>query len=372
MRIAFVGPVYPFRGGIAQFASIWGRKLVDKRHSVKVFTFVSQFPSLLFPGKDQMDHSQNPIRLDRQRVLTAYNPLTWLPAYRAIVQWKPDTVLFHYWIPFFAPVYGVLIRLLTRCGIRCGIVLHNASAHEKWPLATRMTRFMLSGAKYLVTLSETVTSEVNELLKGRQRPAVYQLHHPVYDYYTELGSGSDKVFETGDGGPVILFFGYIKPYKGLDLLLSAMPAILAGLPGLRLLVVGEVYGDSAPYTRQIHALGIEKQVVFIDRFVSNEEVPAFFRASDLVILPYRTASQSGIAQLAYAFDKPVLATAVGGLTEVVKDGINGIVVPPDDPMAMAGGVLRFFAEKPDFSEGIRREKEKVSWEPLVDLFGRLP
>ncbi len=366
MRISFVGPAHPIRGGIAQFIAILAERLQKRGHTIKVFSFHRQYPKLLFPGKEQIDHSEKRIELDIEAIVTPYNPLTWCSAIRKIKRWQPDVLIMKYWIPFFAPLYAWLTRRMKRT--RVIFIIDNIDFHEKWIAGNFLTRLALGKASYLITMSDAVYQSVGKVLPRYPRKNVIPLFHPNYDFYAENISRKDarKHFGLGEG-KIILFFGYIKRYKGLDILLDAMRDI----PDCTLLIAGEVYGDASVYQEKIARLG--DRVQFHNRFIRNEEVPLFFNASDVVVLPYRSATQSGITQLAFAFDKPVIATDVGGLSEVIHDGVNGYLVRPDDASAIALAVERFF-ENDDahrFSEAIRKEKAKYDWEPFVDEMEKL-
>jgi len=370
MKIAFLGPAYPYRGGIAQFVAILAEKLVQSDHQVRIFSFVKQYPKLLFPGKEQLDHSKMVIALDVKPVLTPYNPFTWLPAALKIAAWKPDILILKYWIPFFAPAFGFIVRFLklfTR--IKVVYIVHNIEFHEKWPLADLLTRFALGKADTLITLSDSVCQSARLLLRNFALSRIIKLRHPNYDFYTHSESDLTefkKQLRIHDE-PVILFFGYIKPYKGLDILLRAMPNILTELPNLKLLVAGEIYGEDQVYTNLVEQLHLKENVILHNQFISNEEVGKYFLSSDVVVLPYRSATQSGITQLAFSFDTPVITTHVGGLGEVVKDNENGFLVEQDAPQALAQAVVRYFKKdcKERFTHAIQQEKHEYSWGPLI-------
>ncbi len=366
MRIGFLGPAHPIRGGIAQFIAILAERLQKRGHIIKTFSFHRQYPKLLFPGKEQIDHSEKRIELDIEAVVTPYNPLTWCGAVRKIKRWNPDVLIMKYWIPFFAPLYAWIVRRLT--GTRIIFVIDNIDFHEKWIAGNLLTRLALGKADYLITMSDTVQKSAAKVLPKFPPKRIIPLFHPNYDFYAEnIPQDKAREYFGLKNEKVLLFFGYIKHYKGLDILLDAMKH----LPDCMLLIAGEVYGDAAVYEEKVANLG--KRVQFHNRFIRNEEVPLFFNASDVVVLPYRSATQSGITQLAFAFDKPVIATDVGGLSEVIHNGENGYLVQPDNPEAIAGAVRRFYdnndGEK--FAETIRKEKAKYDWEPFVDELEKL-
>ncbi len=375
MKIAFLGPAYPLRGGIAQFMAILAEKLSSENHEIKIFNFIKQYPRLLFPGKEQIDNSQRIIPLNIEAVLTPYDPLTWTSAAKAILKWNPDLLILKYWIPFFAPSFGYIIRYLKkRSNIKVLYIIDNIEFHEKWLFAEKLTRYALGKSDYLITLSDTVYQSVFKVLPQFPKENVIPLHHPNYDFYqqTEIDVPALKR-KFGIKDKAILFFGYIKHYKGLDILLETMPLILKQLPELQLLVAGEVYGDEKVYTEIITRHNLEKNVIMETKYISNEEVGDYFYATDVVVLPYRSATQSGITQLAFSFDKPVIATAVGGLCEIIHPDLNGYLVPAEDKEKLAEAVIKFYRENKEtaFTEYIQKDKLKYSWTPMLEEINKI-
>ncbi|MCD4830053.1 MAG: glycosyltransferase [Candidatus Cloacimonetes bacterium] len=368
MRVVFVGPAWPLRGGIAQFIAIYAQRLEQAGHTVRVFGFHRQYPLLIFPGKGQIDHSEMRIPLDIHSLLTPYNPLTWPRTLQAIVHWKPDVVVFKYWIPFFAPAFGWLARRLRRRGIRSVYIIDNIDFHERWPLAAALTRYALSPATRLVTMSSSVHDSLRRLLPRFPEKRIHSLHHPNYDFYAtgeSDGAALRRELGVATDAPLPLFFGFIKPYKGLDVLLSALPGALRELPDLKLLVAGEVYGSDSVYRELIERHSLP--VIWHDRFIPNEQTAAYFAAADVVVLPYRTATQSGITQLAFSCGKPVIASCVGGLPEIIDEGRTGYLVPPEDPDALAAAIVRFFREADDMVPAVRQANQRFGWEPFIEL-----
>ncbi|HNX00455.1 MAG TPA: glycosyltransferase [Candidatus Cloacimonadota bacterium] len=372
MRIAFLGPAYPNRGGIAQFIASWADHFMKAGHEVKVFSFIHQYPDWLFPGKDQNDHSEVVIQLPIQPVLTPYNPFTFDKTVDAILQYQPDILILKYWIAFFAPAFGIILRKLKKkAKFKILYNIDNIDFHEKWMFADSLTRFALSPADYYMTMSNTVYKSLKRILPNVPDERIIQSFHPTYEFYQRQSRLSPDKPEGEP--PRILFFGFIKHYKGLDVLLKAMPAILKQIPGLQLLVVGEVYGNDDRYKNLIQSLDIGKHVEFHAEYVPNEEVEKYFTNTDVCVLPYRTATQSGITQLAFAFHTPVIATRVGGLTEVIEEGKNGFLVEPENPSQLADAVVRYFREdcRPRFVKYIAESQRKYSWEPLVEAIERI-
>jgi glycosyltransferase involved in cell wall biosynthesis len=366
-----VGPAWPYRGGISHYNTSLARQLAIE-HDVCVLNYSRLYPGFLFPGKTQYDESDSEYRVDSDRIIDSINPFTWIRAGIRAARLKSGLTIVQWWHPYFAPAIVTicsLLKILSRTKII--FICHNVVPHETSPLDR-----LLSSAAFLTAHAFIVQSEEDRgnLLKIRKKAAVVRHPLPIFDFF-KAGEMSREEARAGIGeaeGPLLLFFGLIRPYKGLKHLIEAMPAI-AERTGARLLVVGEFYEDSAPYFDLARSLGVSDRIVFVDRYVANEEVGVFFAAADLVMLPYITATQSAIAQVAVAFDRPMIATRVGGLPEVITEGRTGFLVPPSDPGAMADAVARFFEEgwgermAPCFEE----EKKRFSWASLAGEIGDL-
>jgi glycosyltransferase involved in cell wall biosynthesis len=309
--------------------------------------------------------------LPTEQLIDSINPFTWYTAAKAIARKKPDLLIFKYWLPFFGPCFGTIARLVRRwTGARIIFICDNVIPHEKRPGDTAFTRYAFKPVDAFIAQSAAVEKDLNSFWPGGSYALV---PHPVYEIF-----GSSLPKETARKAlgitdeHVILFFGYVRRYKGLHILLDAMPKILKSLK-LKLLVVGEFYDDEQKYREQIAKLGLQEDVLVHSDYVPNEEVNKYFSACDVVVLPYISATQSGIVQIAYQFDKPVIATDVGGLSEVVLDGRTGFMVRPESPEAVAGAVLRFYREgwEKEFVENVREEKKKYSWDNLVQAIEKL-
>lgn len=367
MKIALLSTAYPLRGGIAQHAGSLYKKLVEQGHSVTVITFKRQYPALLFPGKTQFETgSDETFRIPSEPIMDSIGPWTWWAAARRLRQIQPDLVVVNFWMPFFALCLGTICRLAKRWTTAKILYLcHNIIPHEKRPGDIALIRFAFRGVDSFIVQSKVVERDLLQLIPD----ANYQVvPHPVYDIFGDLVDQDEaRRMLNLDAERVLLFFGYVRTYKGLDWLLMAMPAILEKLP-VRLLVVGEFYDDEARYRRMIENLGISRAVKIVSDFVPSEEVPTYFSAADVVVLPYKSATQSGIVQLAYHFNKPCIVTDVGGLAEVVINGVTGFVVPPEKPEEIAKAVLRFYSENKsgEFSRNVSIEKRKYTWERMVD------
>lgn len=360
MRIAFLGPSHPWRGGIAQFAQNLAEKLHFRGHEIMMFTFIHQYPELLFPGSGQINQSLRDYRLPTQKVLTPYNPLTWLSAAKRIKHWHPDVVIISYWLPFMAPAFGTICRLLPKT--RIIYLIHNAKAHEKWMMADVLTRYAFHPVHSYITLSDVSTADVNQLIYRKANNTVLQLYHPVYESVV-----------TDNLNPAllqwkILFFGFVKHYKGLDILLEAFALAGKSLPDLKLVIAGDVYGDKQPYLDQINRLGISDKVVTHFKYISDEEIESYFTTCDVSVLPYRTATQSGVAQMSFAYNVPVIATGVGGIAEVVVNDVTGLLAEPENPVDLADKILNFYQNgKIDYyREEIRKRNKTLSWDNFTD------
>ena len=366
MKIGFLGPAYPLRGGIAQFNMLLALEL-KKKHEVKIFSFSKQYPKILFPGKDQIDHSETIPDLEIEPVVIPYNPLTWFSAVKKIKQWQPEILILKYWIPFFAPVFGWIIRRLIKHNIRVIYVIDNIVFHEKWLFAEKLTRYALGKADVLIAMSDSVLDDTRKLLPNAN---IVKGLHPIYNCY-DLGNhskGSARKKLRVEKKKVILFFGYIKPYKGLDLLIRSFPMILEKLPDAHLMIVGEVYGDDAVYFDLIKEQGLTNNVTFLNRFATNEEVELYYKAANVLALPYISATQSGVVQIAFDMELGAVATPVGSLAELVLDNKTGIMAKDVSEQAFADAVVRFFElNQEELIRNIKEESKKYNWEALAKL-----
>jgi glycosyltransferase involved in cell wall biosynthesis len=366
-HIALVGPAYPYRGGIAQFQQALSAGLEARGHRVSVVTFSRQYPDLLFPGKTQYEPDAREDDARAPRLIDTLSPPSWYRTARHLARLEPDAVVFQYWMPFFAPAYGVIARRVRKRRIKPLVVVHNALPHEKRPGDALLSRFFLKACAGFITLSASVGRDLESLdVAGPIR----QVGHPVYDTYGESIPAPEARQRLGvpRDVPVLLFFGFIRRYKGLHVLLESLPAVLKQHPDVHVLVAGEFYDDEAPYHATIARHGLGARVHLHTRYIPHEEVSRYFSAADVVIQPYTSATQSGVVQIAYHFEKPVIVTDVGGLAEVVPDGRAGFVVPPEDPGALAQAIIRFIREDEaeNMRAGVREEKQKYSWDRLYE------
>jgi glycosyltransferase involved in cell wall biosynthesis len=346
MRITLVGPAYPLRGGIAHHTYWLRRELAARGHAVQVISFRKLYPRLLFPGTTEIDTSCLRLDAGALAILTALGPLTWLQAFRAIGKFSPHVVVFQWWQPFFGPLVGTLARSLANRGIKRVIECHNIFPHESSPLDRRLLKFAFSPADHLITHSERDRRDVATIVPGKS-VSVCSL--------TALEEFSSHATPTREGR-TILFFGKVRKYKGLSVLLEAMPKVLQRLD-CRLEIVGEFYDSIDKYNRLIRKLGLETSVRVDNRYVPNEEVPGIFERADLLVLPYVSASASGVAQIALSNALPVIASTAGGLSEAVIDGVNGLMFSSGDSDALAERIVHYFTNQlgPVFAEKLRSQ-----------------
>jgi glycosyltransferase involved in cell wall biosynthesis len=365
MKIVIVGTAYPLRGAMAQLNAILGWHL-SKRHAVEIVSFKRQYPKLLFPGKTQIDPSKPLFQLPTRPLIDSINPFTWIKAARYIRSRQPDLVIFRYWLPFFAPCFGV-ISFLVRRDKRTKVlfICDNVVPHERHFADVSLTKFAFHFADYFIVQSRSVESNLHEFAPNARYAFV---PHPIYNVFGDALPKEEARRRLGlVDERTVLFFGYVRRYKGLHLLLEAMPQILRHMP-VRLLIVGEFYDDEEAYKKEIQKLGLADHVTVNSQYIPNDEVALYFSACDAVVLPYISATQSGIVQIAYHFDKPVIATNVGGLAEVVIDNETGLIVAPLDPAKLSESIVRFYKEEKEstFVKNVKREKTKYSWDRMVE------
>lgn len=369
-RVCLVGPVYPYRGGIAHYGSMLAREFA-RDCEVLVVNFARLYPSFLFPGKTQFDESGEPLDVPSTRVVDSLNPISFWRAARIIKDFEPDLIVFQWWQPFFAIAYSSIVRLIgRRLRKQVVFVCHNVLPHERSLVDTVLIRMAFVGVGRFLVQSR----EDGDNLRQLKKDALLRVHPlPIFDIFN-LGRYTTESArrETGVDGHVILFFGLIRPYKGIGVLFEAFAEVVKQLDAT-LLVVGEFYENREPYMKRLTDLGLADRVRVVDRYVPNEDVEKYFRSADLVVLPYLSATQSGITQIAFSFDKPVVVTDVGGLPDVVDDGVTGYIVPPNDPQALAQAIVAFFTEgkATAMSAAIAQAKTRFSWKSCREILAAL-
>lgn len=367
MKVVIIGPAYPLRGGLATYDERLARAFQAAGDQVRIVTFSLQYPEFLFPGQTQYSTEPGPTDIAIEVSLNSVNPLTWWQVGRRLRRERPDVVIFRFWLPLMGPALGTVARLVRGNGhTRVVAITDNVIPHEKRPGDGPLTRYFLSACDGFVTMSRAVLANLKDLGFG-SKPALYR-PHPLYDNF---GPGKPKDVALAALGLApeyryVLFFGFIRAYKGLDILLEALadPRV-AALP-VKLIIAGEFYEDAAPYEVLIQKYQLENRLVRATDFIPNERVADYFSAADMVIQPYKNATQSGVSQVAYHFGRPMLVTDVGGLAELIPDGVVGYVVPPT-PAAIADALVDFYAHNREetLAAGVRLEARKFSWEVMV-------
>lgn len=365
MKITILSAAYPLRGGIADFAGMLYKEL-SKEHNVNVVTFKRQYPSLFFPGKSQVEPEGKIDKIPTSVEMDSINPLNWIKIGIKIKSEEPDLLIFKYWMPFFGPCFGTIAKIVKKNKkTKILVVCHNIIPHEKKPGDKIFTKYLFSSADYFVLMSKSVQ---DDLLTLNPKAKHKLLFHPVYSNFGESVLKEEaRHYLKLSAGKIILFFGFIRDYKGLDILLKAV-SILKSKLELKIIIAGEFYSNEEKYISLINDLKINNIVHLFSDFIPKDEVKYFFSAADVVVLPYKDATQSGIVQIANNFEKPIISTQVGGLGEVIKNGETGYLVEKENPEKLAEAILKFYDEdkEKEFSINIRKESDKFSWEKFVN------
>lgn len=374
-KIIIIGPAYPYRGGNSLFVS-HVYDILKNRFDVKIYNYKLLYPSLLFPGKTQFDESGKTIKqAPNERLVNSINPFNWIKVASFIKKENADLVVFDWWHPFFSFCHFTISRLIkSKYKNKILFITENVISHEANAIDKGLTKLGLSNASSFLSLSDKVERDLEFVVNGRK---VYRSELPVYDCYNfddkkKLNiTKKDLGFE--ENSKLLLFFGYIRKYKGLDLLIDALAELVKKDSSYKLLAAGEFYDDEKYYTDKIESLKLQTHVKLLNKFIPNEEVAKYFEPSDLVVLPYRSATQSGILSLAYGFYKPVLVTNVGGLAEFVDNGKTGFVIKPDSQKDLIEGITNFFVQrgKINFEENIKNRVLKNSFNNLPVLFDKI-
>ncbi len=368
-KIVLIGPVYPYKGGISHYTGLLYRAL-EKEHDVTMLSYKMQYPKFLF-HREQKDYANDRFKVERTDYgIHTANPFNWIKEAARINALRPDLVILQWWHPYFAPCYFTM-ALLIRAKIM--FTCHNVFPHERFPMDRFLTRMVLRRGDTFILHSRT---EADELLSIRKN-AAYRIHmHPTYHAFRFEDMGKEEARRKLGIEPrekILLFFGYVRPYKGLHSLLDAIKILKEKQFDAKLLVVGDFDGNREEYLTQIKENKIDSMVEIHDGYIPDREIEKFFAACDVAVLPYESATQSGIAQIAYGFEKPVIATNVGGLPEAVKDKETGYIVEPGSPEALAEAVEKFFCrpECDRFQKGIKEAASRFSWEGMAETIDEL-
>ena len=365
-KLVLIGPVYPYKGGISHYTSLMYQALA-KTYDVEMISFKMQYPRFLFKKK-QKDYRNDMFRVkDTQFLIHTANPFNILQVGRKIKAMKPSCVIIQWWHPYFAPCYWILENVLGR-KIKKLFICHNVFPHERFPLDRFLTRLVLKKGDAFIVHSR---SDGRDLCSIKENPQYRWNVHPTYNAFKIKNMTKEQAREElkkPQDAKLLLFFGFVRKYKGLKYLLQAMQDVKKKLDDVELMIVGSFDQDKEEYLRMISVGKLEQCVQIVDQYMPDNEVEKYFAGCDLVVLPYESATQSGIVQIAYGFEKPVIATEVGGLPDVVIDGATGYVTPPKDSKALADSIIRFFEENKSeaFRETIRAEAYKYSWDKMVE------
>ncbi len=371
-RAILVGPSAPrFKGGIVLYTYSLYQAYRRRDPSIELVSFSRPYPKRLFPGATSSDTSRVLSRIENERPLIDWlNPLSWLATFFHIRSTGADRVVFPWWTWFWAPAYLVImtfLKLFSR--VKIVIIAHNAFDHEDHPLKRLAARLVLSlGDRYIVN-SRAVQSAIEEMFP-RKKNRITRLFHPLYDIFHEQRAPerAESLKKLKLSPPLLLFFGHVRKYKGLDILIEAMAAVVKEDPQIKLLVAGEFWEDAGIYRERIQKLHLAKNIVLMDRYVKNEEVPVLFRAADALVLPYRRAVGTGPSKVAIGFDLPIIATPAGDLSELFAVAEIGVMAKQATPPDMAAAIIRFFqGDRQKFVGNVRKVKRELSWEKFVGI-----
>ena len=366
-QITIIGPAYPLRGGLASYNELLALKLQNQGHQVKIITFSLQYPNFLFPGKTQLSNSLPPDNLDIEVCLNSINPINWILLGSKIKNEKPDLVIFRFWMPFMGPSLGTLGRMIRGNNhTKIVAITDNIIPHEKRAGDRLLTSYFLKSCDAFLTMSKSVLNDLQSFKIAK--PAIFN-PHPMYENFGEqvdpvqakkkLGLDVEKNY--------VLFFGFIRKYKGLDTLLKAFSDQRLKEKNLQLIIAGEYYDSPQVYEQLIDDLELRNHVILANHYIEDSDVSLYFSAADLVAQTYKTATQSGVTQIAYYYNRPMLVTDVGGLSELVPHQKVGYVTS-QDTLEISDCIFDFYEHKraPEFSKNIASERDKFTWKSLID------
>ncbi len=370
MKIVILGTSWPYRGGgIATYNERLARQFMAEGHEVEILTFTLQYPDFLFPGKTQYSDDPAPADLKITRVMNSVNPFSWWKTARLLRRIKPDVMVVKFWIPLMAPCLGTIARLARRQGIRVVSILDNVIPHEPHFWDKWLIRYFVRSIDHFVAMSDSVKRDCERFLPRTTKARVMLCPHPLYDNFGQPVPQAEAQQQLGLNPDYryLLFFGFIRDYKGLDLLMHAFADPRLRHYRVKLIVAGEFYNNAEQYAQLEKQLGLEGEIVWHTQFIPNDQVRIYFSAADLIVQPYKTATQSGVTQVAYHFSKPMLVTNVGGLAEIVPHGKVGYVTPVD-AKAVADALVDFCSDdnKLRFAQNIETEKKKYAWSRMTE------
>ena len=364
-KVIIIGPAFPFRGGIANFNNALAQEYYDRGDEVVLYSFTLQYPGFLFPGTTQYESGEAPKNLKIKTLINSVNPFNWINVARKINAENPDYVIIRYWLPFMAPCLGTIARLLNK-KIKILAITDNVIPHEKRIGDTLLTRYFVKSCDAFLSLSASVLDDLSKFTNTTYKKFI---PHPIYNVFGDKIPKAKALENLGlnSEDKHLLFFGFVRKYKGLDLMLKAMGDSRIKAMGIKLIIAGEFYDDKTEYTDMITNLGIEDKIIMKSDFIPANKVKDYFCAADMITQTYRTATQSGVTQIAYSFDRPMLVTDVGGLAEIVPNNKVGYVTS-QNPTEIADAIIDFYTNNKEeyFSDNTRLEKKRFSWEFFVE------
>lgn len=371
VRIGIVGTTWPYRGGLAAFNERLARQFMAEGHEVQIFTFTMQYPDFLFPGKTQYSEAPEPSDLSISRTVNSISPFSWLRTVRAIRRAGVELIVIKFWIPLMAPCLGTIARLCRRRGIRVVSILDNVIPHEPHFWDKWLIRYFIRSVDRFIAMSDSVREDCLKFLPASRQDCVALSPHPLYDNFGQPVSKTEARQFLGlpQDQTILLFFGFIRDYKGLDLLMKAYKKVKN--EHLLLVVAGEFYNNGEQYKELERELDLEGMIAWHTDFIPDDKVRYYFSAADLIVQPYKTATQSGVTQIAYHFERPMLVTNVGGLAEIVPSGKVGYVCEVSEE-SVAKAIGHFVSQDPQlreaqFKENIQNEKQKYAWSNMSKL-----
>ena len=367
-----VGPSYPLRGGLATFNERLARQFIKEGHKVKIITFSLQYPGFLFPGKTQYSPDPAPEDLDIEVKVNSINPFNWLKVGLQLKKAKPDLIITRFWLPFMGPSLGTIARLAKNKHTKILAIIDNMIPHEKRPGDRMLSKYFVKSIEGFVVMSRSVKEDMKQFISSKQQ--VLYRPHPIYDNFGPIANREEslKRLALAPSNKYLLFFGFIRDYKGLDLLLKAMADERIKKMNLKAIVAGEFYANEQKYQDLIDELDIRSQLILRTEYIPSEDVRFFFGAADVVVQPYKSATQSGISQMAYHFEIPMIVTKVGGLPEIVPDNKVGFVTDVD-AQAVADAIVNYYSQnkESDFRKGVKETKGLYSWENFTEAIYQL-
>ena len=364
-KIIIIGPAFPYRGGIANFNNSLAVEYKSQGADVKIYSFSLQYPSFLFPGKTQYEEGEGPKDIEIIPIVNSINPFNWFKVASRIKKENPDYVIIRYWLPFMAPCLGTVAKLIRKT-TKVFAITDNVIPHEKRIGDSLLTKYFVKSSDAFLTLSSSVLDDLKQFTDTKEKIFI---PHPIYDSFGDIVEKSTAKEKLGldENGKYLLFFGFVRKYKGLDIMLEVMADKRIQDLGVKLIVAGEFYDNKEEYIAQINSLNISDYVILRTDFILEDQVKDYFCASDMITQTYRTATQSGVTQIAYHFERPMLVTNVGGLAEIVPHNKVGYVCDINTKQ-IADYIVEFYTEnkEKEFSDNTKEEKKRFTWKVLVE------